>query len=115
MLICYLYVDMNRRTHLGKDALVGLLEEGGVEAVPHDHVTACEVAAGAHLQQSRLVQRTRVQVWVGGNTTCRNQSMKTISPNLVPTLSYHTILPYHLINKEITRVADPDLFRRIRT
>ena len=76
LLICYLYVDINKRTHLGKDALVGLLEEGGVEAVPHDHVTAREVAAGAHLQQSRLVQRARVQVWVGGNTTCRNQSMK---------------------------------------
>ena len=49
-------------THLGEDPLVGLLEEGRVEAVPHDHVAAGEVAAGPHLQQARLVQCTRVQI-----------------------------------------------------
>ena len=41
---------------LGEDALEGLLEEGRVERVPHDHVPASVVAAALHLHQPRLVE-----------------------------------------------------------
>ena len=47
---------------LDKHLLEGLLEEGGVEGVPHDHVAPRHVGQEAHLVQPSLVQSTRENV-----------------------------------------------------
>ena len=47
---------------LDKHLLEGLLEEGGVEGVAHDHVATRHVGQEAHLIETSLVQCTRKDV-----------------------------------------------------